>query len=67
MSTIDLILGLGVCCGGAPHDVRSIAEAIGKERPAAKYSPDMSKHDSVGTDSSLKSENVGYVTSMKKN
>lgn len=39
---------IGICCGGAPHHVRSMAEALGRTVPASKYSPDMSKHSVFG-------------------
>jgi betaine-homocysteine S-methyltransferase len=39
---------IGICCGGAPHHVRSMAEALGRKVPAGKYSPDMSKHPILG-------------------
>lgn len=48
---------LGVCCGGAPHHVRAIAEALGRNPEASRYSPDMSKHYAFGTDASLKKYN----------
>ena len=51
---------LGVCCGNAPHLVRSLAEALGRTPPASRYSPDMSKHAYFGTDETLKRHNVGY-------
>jgi len=35
---------LGICCGATPVHIRSIAEAIGRDVPASKFSPDMSKH-----------------------
>ena len=44
---------LGLCCGAAPHFVRSMAEALGRTPPASRYSPDMSKHFAFGTDPSL--------------
>lgn len=40
---------IGVCCGGAPHHVRAMAEALGREVPASRYSPDMSKHAIFGS------------------
>jgi betaine-homocysteine S-methyltransferase len=40
---------IGICCGGAPHYVRAMAEALGKEVPADKYSPAMSLHPMLGT------------------
>ncbi len=48
----------GVCCGGAPHHVRAIAEALGRTPAASRYSPDMSKHAFFGTDPSLQAHNT---------
>jgi betaine-homocysteine S-methyltransferase len=39
---------IGICCGGAPHHVRAMAEALGKEVPASRYSADMSLHPALG-------------------
>ena len=41
---------VGVCCGGAPHQVRSMAEALGRTVPASRYSPDLSLHPILGDD-----------------
>lgn len=41
---------IGVCCGAGPHHIRSIAQILGRTPPASRYSPDMSKHASRGTD-----------------
>ncbi len=30
---------VGVCCGAGPHHVRAMAEALGREVPASRYSP----------------------------
>lgn len=51
---------LGVCCGAGPHHIRSVAEALGRTPPASRYSPDMSKHAFLGTDTQLKPENQAY-------
>ena len=40
---------IGICCGGAPHYVRAMAEALGKTAPASKYSPAMELHPMLGT------------------
>lgn len=37
----------GLCCGGAPHHIRAMAEAMGRTVPASKYSPDLSMHPFV--------------------
>jgi betaine-homocysteine S-methyltransferase len=39
---------IGVCCGGAPHHVRSMAESLGRTVPASRYSPDLSLHPILG-------------------
>lgn len=51
---------LGLCCGAAPHHVRSMAEALGRTPPASRYSADMSKHAYLGDDPSLASHNRAY-------
>ena len=53
-------LYVGTCCGGAPHHVRAMAEALGRTTEASKYSPDMSKHAFYGNDNSLKEYNQEY-------
>jgi betaine-homocysteine S-methyltransferase len=40
---------IGVCCGGAPHHVRAMAEALGREVPASKYAPAMELHPILGS------------------
>lgn len=52
---------LGICCGNAPHLIRSMAEALGRTPPASRYSADMSKHSFFGDDPSLKEHNVAYA------
>ncbi|XP_066278064.1 betaine--homocysteine S-methyltransferase 1-like [Branchiostoma lanceolatum] len=41
---------VGLCCGNAPHFTRTLAETMGRTPPASKYSPDMTKHFTYGTD-----------------
>jgi betaine-homocysteine S-methyltransferase len=55
---------LGVCCGAAPHHIRSLAEALGRTPAASRYSADMTKHAFLGTDESLKRENREYATEL---
>jgi betaine-homocysteine S-methyltransferase len=40
---------IGVCCGGGPHHVRAMAEALGRETPSSRYSPDLALHPVLGT------------------
>ena len=39
---------IGVCCGGAPHHVRTMAERLGRTVPASRYSPEMAQHPILG-------------------
>jgi betaine-homocysteine S-methyltransferase len=39
---------IGICCGGAPHHVRAMAEAIGRRPAASKYSPAIELHPVLG-------------------
>jgi betaine-homocysteine S-methyltransferase len=55
---------LGVCCGAGPHHVRSLAEAVGHEPPASRYSPDMSKHAFLGTDDAIRDEYRAYAPKL---
>jgi betaine-homocysteine S-methyltransferase len=52
---------LGLCCGAAPHHIRAMAEAMGRRPPASRYSADMSKHAYLGTDPSLREENLAFA------
>jgi betaine-homocysteine S-methyltransferase len=54
----------GVCCGAAPHHIRSMAEALGRTPEASRYAPDMSKHAFFGTDPTLLEHNLAYRESL---
>jgi betaine-homocysteine S-methyltransferase len=54
----------GVCCGAGPHHIRSMAEALGKNPPASRYSPDMSKHYALGSDDKLVKENLEFAEKL---
>src|SRR5215210_3320656 len=54
----------GVCCGAAPHHIRSMAEALGRTPPASRYSADMSKHAFLGSDPTLREQNVEYRSEL---
>jgi betaine-homocysteine S-methyltransferase len=55
---------LGVCCGAAPHHIRSVAEALGRTPPASRFSADMSRHAYFGTDARLKASNQAYAREL---
>jgi betaine-homocysteine S-methyltransferase len=40
---------IGICCGGAPHYVRAMAEALGRAVAASKYSPAIELHPMLGS------------------
>jgi betaine-homocysteine S-methyltransferase len=54
----------GVCCGAAPHHIRSMAEALGRKPHASRYSEDMSQHAFFGTDPTLRRQNVEYKSEL---
>ncbi len=54
----------GVCCGAAPHHIRSMAEALGRTPPASRYSEDMSKHVFLGSDPALRRQNLEYRSEL---
>lgn len=56
---------IGICCGGAPHYVRAMAEALGKTVPASKYSPLMELHPMLG--SNVGEKDKVFLTDWGKN
>ena len=54
----------GVCCGSAPHQIRSMAEALGRTPSASRYSEGMSKHAFPGSDTSLKIQYGEYGSEL---
>jgi len=45
---------VGVCCGGAPYQVREMAEALGRIVPSSQYTADLSKHGMLGNSDVVK-------------
>jgi betaine-homocysteine S-methyltransferase len=39
---------IGICCGGGPHHVRAMAEALGRDTPGSRYSPAIELHPVLG-------------------
>jgi betaine-homocysteine S-methyltransferase len=52
---------IGICCGGGPHHVRAMAEALGRETPASRYSPAIDLHPVLGAGSRQHEEMGGWV------
>jgi betaine-homocysteine S-methyltransferase len=44
---------IGICCGGGPHHVRAMAEALGRETAASRYSPAIELHPVLGAGQSI--------------
>jgi betaine-homocysteine S-methyltransferase len=55
---------IGLCCGAMPHHIRAVAEALGRNPAASRYSADMSKHAYFGTDTMLKAANREYAAKL---
>jgi betaine-homocysteine S-methyltransferase len=51
---------LGVCCGAGPHHIRALAESIGRQPPASRFSVDMSRHAFFGTDKRIRKIQTDY-------
>jgi methionine synthase I (cobalamin-dependent) len=56
---------IGVCCGAGPHHVRSMAEALGRNPAAGRYSPDMSKHYALGSGGRTQKDNLEFAEQEK--
>ena len=52
---------VGICCGAGPHHVRAMAEALGREVPASKYSPSMDLHPMFRAD--MAARNAAFLSS----
>jgi len=51
---------IGVCCGAAPMHIREVAEAVGRNVPASRYSEKMSNHFMYGTNERIPEHISGY-------
>jgi betaine-homocysteine S-methyltransferase len=51
---------LGVCCGAGPHHIRALAESLGRQPPASRYSADMSRHAFFGTHKMIRKIQTDY-------
>ena len=54
----------GLCCGAAPHHVRSMAEALGRQPPASRYAPNMAMHSFFGTADVIREEYQNYKSDL---
>jgi betaine-homocysteine S-methyltransferase len=51
---------LGVCCGAGPHHIRALAESLGRQPAASRYTVDMSRHAFFGTDKKIRKIQTDY-------
>jgi betaine-homocysteine S-methyltransferase len=56
---------IGLCCGAGPHHIRAMAEALGKEPPASRYSPDMSRHGLLGVDTVVQQHEKAHLANWR--
>jgi betaine-homocysteine S-methyltransferase len=52
---------IGICCGGGPHHVRAMAEALGRHPEASRYSPAMDLHPVLGTSTAEHADMGGWT------
>jgi betaine-homocysteine S-methyltransferase len=57
---------IGICCGGAPHHVRAMAEALGRTVPASQYSPDLSMHPVLGAHGENKKKYKRHIADFER-
>jgi betaine-homocysteine S-methyltransferase len=57
---------IGVCCGGAPHHLRAMAEALGRTVPASAYSPDLARHAIMGKEEFARAKDRERYASHRK-
>ena len=55
---------IGICCGGGPHHVRAMAEALGRQTPSSRYSPAIELHPILGTATADHEEMGGWTAKM---
>ncbi len=56
---------IGLCCGASPYHIRAVAEALGRTVPASKYSPDLSQHALLGSDTVVKGHEKKFAAVIK--
>ena len=52
---------MGLCCGAGPHHIRAMAEALGRQPQASRYSPDMSRHGLLGSATVVKAHEKQFL------
>jgi betaine-homocysteine S-methyltransferase len=57
---------IGICCGGAPHHVRAMAEALGRDVAASRFSPDLSMHPVLGATDANRAKVERHIQDFEK-
>jgi len=57
---------IGICCGGAPYQVREMAEALGRTAPSSRYTADLSQHGMLGGDNVVKKHQKEFSQQWRK-
>lgn len=57
---------IGICCGGAAHHVRSIAESLGRVVPASEFLPDMTVRPLYGKGNAVKEKIKKWVVGERE-
>ena len=56
---------IGGCCGTAPHHLRAMAEALGREVPNSRYSPRLKFHPIIGEDGYVKEKDARVLCEQR--
>ncbi|KAI6218639.1 Homocysteine methyltransferase [Aphelenchoides fujianensis] len=56
---------IGVCCGGAPYQVREMAEALGRVVPSSRYTADLKQHGMLGSEEVVKKHHSTFANQWK--
>jgi betaine-homocysteine S-methyltransferase len=56
---------LGTCCGGAPHHVRAIAEALGRKPISSQFSANLALHFAFGKKETVSASSASEETIQK--
>jgi betaine-homocysteine S-methyltransferase len=52
---------IGICCGAGPHHVRAMAEALGRDTQASRYSPAIDLHPVLGSSTADHADMGGWA------
>jgi betaine-homocysteine S-methyltransferase len=56
---------IGLCCGAGPHHIRAMAEALGKDTLASRYSPNFERHGLLGDEAIVSKHEKRHLSAWK--